>query len=286
MLELLDARYADGVTGYCEAVQATVCNATSWCTFGNFSQAHVSPLFGFSGGLATSLQTMREFGKLYPHHFFHPVRAPPPKENKGAKILGGESEHYDVPLPRASSEELLRTLCRLANPPPIAWGRFEAPIGLPNHRQRMCDMKAHYECLWDHPTLTMTLGGANACLSTCRKTQGKHCPLACVVAARARKRDANALASSSLREPLQQQRSRGVCVCRRYEQIKETQVACERSPATCALRDADALMDGLRRSEHASEEYRAGEFGTAAAAFRAHIADMKTQIFEKSFSER
>ena len=52
MLELLDARYADGVTGYCEAVQATVCNATSWCTFGNFSQAHVSPLFGFSGGLA------------------------------------------------------------------------------------------------------------------------------------------------------------------------------------------------------------------------------------------
>ena len=29
-------------------------------------------------------------------------------------------------------------------------------------------------------------------------------------------------------------------------------------------------MDGLRRSEHASEEYRAGEFGTAAAAFRAH----------------
>ena len=66
----------------------------------------------------------------------------------------------------------------------------------------MCDMKAHYECLWDHPTLTMTLGGANACLSTCRKTQGKHCPLACVVAARARKRDANALASSSLREPL------------------------------------------------------------------------------------
>ena len=201
MLELLDARYADGVTGYCEAVQATVCNATSWCTFGNFSQAHVSPLFGFSGGLATSLQTMREFGKLYPHHFFHPVRAPPPKENKGAKILGGESEHYDVPLPRASSEELLRTLCRLANPPPIAWGRFEAPIGLPNHRQRMCDMKAHYECLWDHPTLTMTLGGANACLSTCRKTQGKHCPLACVVAARARKRDANALASSSLREP-------------------------------------------------------------------------------------
>ena len=185
MLELLDARYADGVTGYCEAVQATVCNATSWCSFGNFSQAHVSPLFGFSGGLATSLQTMREFGKLYPHHFFHPVRAPPPKENKGAKILGGESEHYDAPLPRASSEELLRTLCRLANPPPIAWGRFEAPIGLPNHRQRMCDMKAHHECLWDHPMLTMTLGGANACLSTCRKTQGKHCPLACVRRARA-----------------------------------------------------------------------------------------------------
>ena len=72
----------------------------------------------------------------------------------------------------------------------------------------------------------------------------------------------------------------------RYEQIKETQVACDKSPATCALRDADALMDGLRRSEHASDEYRAGEFGGAAAVFRAHLADMKAQIFNKPFSER
>ena len=171
------------------------------------------------------------------------VRAPPPKENKGAKILGGESEHYETPLPRASSDFLLRTLCRLANPPPIAWGRFEAPIGLPNHRQRMCDMKAHYECLWDHPTLTMTLGGMFACLSTCRLgRRAKHCPLARRRRARAQARRECSRVIIIERASQHNARTGGVCVCRRHEQIKETQVACERSKS--ALRGSTRSWTG------------------------------------------
>ena len=239
MLELLDNSYLDGVTGYCEAIQASICNATSWCSFGNFSHEHVTPLFGFSGGLSVTVQSMREFSRLYPHHFFHPVRPKP-----ASKVHGGEAANYAAPLPTATSEELLRTLCLLANPPPIAWGRYDCPIGCPNHAQHMCDMKAHYECLWDHPELTMTLTGGAACLTTCQHTQGKHCPLA-------------------------------------YEQIRETMQACTGKPDACALRDADALLDGLRHSDHASDAYRAGEFGAAAQDFGAHLGEMKQLIFKK-----
>jgi hypothetical protein len=126
-----------------------------------------------------------------------------------------------------SRREAMDALCRAANPPLAARGRWSCPIGCPREAQRACGAAragAVEPCLWDFPNATPAghVAAVAACVAHCERTGGGACPVALY--------------------------------------SRELASRCAAGDAGCAApRGADALAFGLRHFAGASDAARAGD---------------------------
>ena len=269
----LGRSYDRGLVGYCEVIQASLCNATPWCTLANFSHERVAPTYEFAPTM--TFATFEALAPLLPERAFHPVKPTSSKESKvqgvrlhahrspdaafappvAAQHEAGAADAAAVARPALDAERAIEALCLAANPHMYAHGWWDCPIGCPRETQRLCDARLaardartqrearESACLWDFPNETQYHWklAPHACKQLCKRSRGAACPVSVF-----------------------------------SQRAHETCLGNDATRACDAPVNEDALLFGLGHFASASDELRAGRIDPATRAqMAARLAEYK-----------